>query len=432
MVACNEGESDSPSILNTLDESFDTKGQVTTVMGDEQSKTQRILIDNQDRIYAIGWYGNSPDSLAVARYSIDGVLDTTYATDGKLITDFDGWKFKATDAEFDSSGKLIISGSGGDSLSVNNSISGSGFSIVAVNSDGSIDTSFDTDGLLTLDIGGTDKAFGIGILDLTDAIYVSGRSSQSGSDTVIIKLNADGTQTNVTCGTNGIASFDFLASATENIYDLVEIDDAVIVGGAVDDGTDVDFILARISSTGTEFPGFGSSGVTVLDFSDGEDWLEKLLITDSGASVIAVGLSTLAGTSGESIAHNLVLAKFNVTDGSVDTSFGTDGKVSFDFQYSGEISQNQKTIDAVVDANGKILVTGANNLDNFGSMVVVRFNADGSVDSNFGDNGVLGVPMEIEAGVPRAIALQSTGRIILGGEKGANLDRHFNLGRFIP
>jgi len=106
--------------------------------------------------------------------------------------------------------------------------------------------------------------------------------------------------------------------------------------------------------------------------------------------------------------------KLNV-DGSTDTSFGTNGfgpTLSFEFA---------DLYDAIVQPDGKILVTGGDIL------FVARFNADGTIDTDFGTAGIA-KPVLTQGTQPTfplgGIALQSDGKIIAAGYISQQLQDH--------
>ena len=86
--------------------------------------------------------GRSADNMAVARYHTDGSLDTTFDMDGKLTTDLGGSDTAQAVAILDD-GKIVVSGTDGRD-----------FALVRYNSDGSLDTSFGADGIVTTDFDG--------------------------------------------------------------------------------------------------------------------------------------------------------------------------------------------------------------------------------------------------------------------------------------
>ena len=107
-------------------------------------------------------------------------------------------------------------------------------------------------------------------------------------------------------------------------------------------------------------------------------------------------------------------------DGSADTSFGDDGFVGIDLG----IGHQLWTYDIAVDANGKIILAGNHQifdqLERTGMQAMVaRFNADGSRDTSFGDNGMVlddWGGADYEGG--RTIKLLADGKILVGGTAG--------------
>ena len=103
-----------------------------------------------------------------------------------------------------------------------------------------------------------------------------------------------------------------------------------------------------------------------------------------------------------------LLTRYN-SDGTLDTSFGTNGIVT-----NSGINQGK---DVVIQPDGKILVTGnpTNTRVEFG---VARFNSNGSLDTSFGTNGIAShsiYPSEnLDPGNVRFVALQSDGKIPRG------------------
>jgi uncharacterized delta-60 repeat protein len=99
-------------------------------------------------------------------------------------------------------------------------------------------------------------------------------------------------------------------------------------------------------------------------------------------------------------------------DGDFDTMFSGDGKLVTDF---GDLNTNHAT-DAVVDANGKLVVVGQAGID----MGVARFNPDGSRDMSFDGDGfkVIDSGTTSSGEIAKAMAIQSDGKIVVFGDAG--------------
>jgi uncharacterized delta-60 repeat protein len=120
--------------------------------------------------------------------------------------------------------------------------------------------------------------------------------------------------------------------------------------------------------------------------------------------------------------------------GALDPTFGSGGKVLASFS---NLSADNEASAVALQPDGKIVVAGsvpsaAGDFD-FG---VVRFNADGSLDSGFGDGGMFVIPFNLGAGsndFASAVALQPDDKIVLAGSAASVADgRDFAVTRLTP
>src|SRR5687767_5871832 len=133
-----------------LDGSFDSDGKVSTEFRAFLDSARSIAIQSDGRLIAAGYSEGSSDvrnDFAVARYNTDGSLDTSFDSDGKLTTDF-GSLEQAYAVDVQADGGIVVAGG-----------SNTDFAVARYNIDGSLDTSFDSDGKLTTDFGGSDFAY---------------------------------------------------------------------------------------------------------------------------------------------------------------------------------------------------------------------------------------------------------------------------------
>jgi len=139
----------------------------------------------------------------------------------------------------------------------------------------------------------------------------------------------------------------------------------------------------------------------------------------SGASGVAVQADgkILVSAGGDGF-QGFNLVRYNA-DGNLDTSFGDDGVVT--------ALHDDTLVAMVVQSDGKIVLAGFSRAsDSAGSTmstVLTRYNADGTLDTTFGDNGVVSLPGDTypNNGAPRAtfspgnvkLAAQADGKIVL-------------------
>jgi uncharacterized delta-60 repeat protein len=123
---------------------------------------------------------------------------------------------------------------------------------------------------------------------------------------------------------------------------------------------------------------------------------------------IVVGGTECVGTS----ASDFALVRYN-SDGSLDPTFGVGGIVITDL-----FGQADVLNDIAIDSNGRILAVGKGGSD----FAVVRYNSDGSLDGGFGTGGIVttnfGAMIDSEA---RAVAIQSDTKIVAAGSAGSNI-----------
>ncbi|MCP4333919.1 MAG: hypothetical protein GY785_14775, partial [Gammaproteobacteria bacterium] len=137
------------------------------------------------KIVLIGWTDND---IALVRYNSDGTLDTGYGTGGKVISDLSGNDDKAFTAALQADGKIVVAG-------YSNNGADNDFMLARYDTDGSLDTSFGGgDGFTTTAIGsGGDIAWSLA-LQADGKIVLAGQSSNgSNDDFAYARYNSDGT-----------------------------------------------------------------------------------------------------------------------------------------------------------------------------------------------------------------------------------------------
>ena len=158
--------------------------------------------------------------------------------------------------------------------------------------------------------------------------------------------------------------------------------------------------IALLTTTGAVDTTFGVQGFATLSIAGElvETPTDMQLQSDGRILVVA----DIAAHSGEGeIAHGIV-ARFNA-NGTPDTGFGTGGVVELT-QPTG--SEGDEPTVLLVQTNGQILIA-----DTFASSeVVLRLNTDGTPDTSFGQGGTATIAST--GGAPRALALQSDGKIV--------------------
>ncbi len=222
-----------------------------------------------------------------------------------------------------------------------------------------------------------------------------------------------------TFGTGGKVS---TLTKTGEINDLaLQPDGKIIAGGYVyNTGTGNDFVVARYNSNGTVDASFGNAGIVALNFDAvaSEDRVTAVTVQPDG-KIVAVGYTYGFGSNYTGVSFAIV--RFN-SDGSLDTTFGTNGKIKANFGSGYNIDVGSSPPSLVLQPDGKFVVASARQVtaSNYIEVTVSRYNANGTGDASFGNGGTAATrlfPSQVGvAAHSHRIALQSDGKIVLGGD----------------
>jgi uncharacterized delta-60 repeat protein len=158
----------------TLDPGFGGDGKVTTKFSElsRGAGAYALALQSDQKIVAAGFAGHR---VGVVRYDVNGALDPTFGGDGKVRTDFGGGTDFAEDLVIQSDGKIVAAG-GANSEGAN-----SRFLLARYNVNGALDTTFGGDGKVTTNFSaGLDIAFSVAIQPSDDRIVAAGFTSGRG------------------------------------------------------------------------------------------------------------------------------------------------------------------------------------------------------------------------------------------------------------
>ncbi|MCF7785644.1 MAG: hypothetical protein K9N47_05945 [Prosthecobacter sp.] len=147
---------------------------------------------------------------------------------------------------------------------------------------------------------------------------------------------------------------------------------------------------------------FGSGGVVTTPVGSSFDYGQSVAKQADGKIVVA-------GYSSNVSNNDFVVLRYN-TDGTLDSSFGSGGKVVTPVGSSDDLGQS-----VAVQGDGKIVVAGYSYNGSNNDFAVLRYNTDGTQDSSFGAGGVLIVDFGGGGDQARSVVLQGDGKIVLAG-----------------
>jgi uncharacterized delta-60 repeat protein len=168
--------------------------------------------------------------------------------------------------------------------------------------------------------------------------------------------------------------------------------------------------LVRFNPDGALDSSFGNGGQATVPFNQsGFDSAQDVAVQADG-KIVVVGLTTSSVTFNDDFA----LARFNA-DGTLDSSFGSGGKVTTDF--FGSVDQARRVR---IQPDGKILVAGSavtvlSPISSVRHFALARYNSDGSLDTSFGSGGKVDEASGASFSLARGMAIQSDGKIIVAG-----------------
>jgi uncharacterized delta-60 repeat protein len=161
-------------------------------------------------------------------------------------------------------------------------------------------------------------------------------------------------------------------------------------------------------------PTFGVGGKVLSDIQRSTDIANAVAVQPDGKLVV-VGQTYQNNDFSD---EDFVVTRYN-TDGTLDKTFGFRGKVRTDFPGLAAVPSS-----VVIQSDGKIVVAGgAFPLFTFlGNFKVVRYNPNGSLDTSFGDHGIVTTTFPVGGSYAYAVALQADGKIIVAGTDFVNFD----------
>ncbi|MEV6331143.1 calcium-binding protein [Streptomyces sp. NPDC051909] len=249
------------------------------------------------RIVAAGKGGGG--GFALVRLNADGSLDPSLGGDGAIVAGFT----PASPQDAGGIARRMAVQPDGKVVSVGY-VGNTAFDIglARYNTDGSLDTAFSGDGMVTADFGGTE--FGNAVAVQSDGKIVAAGSG--GAGVALLRYNADGTA-DAGFGTGGRTSAAFPGDGGQANALALQSNGRIVVAGLADDPNSAeanDFGVARFNADGTVDTGFAGDGFAVTGFGDFDE-ARGVLVQPDGKIVAA----------GYGAGYALALARYQGGDG---------------------------------------------------------------------------------------------------------------------
>ena len=387
----------------TLDSSFGMNGIQNTLF-----IPNSICVKNNGKIVVT----ESADSgFIIHQFNTNGNPDNTFNGTGKSTADFvyktapprgsvDSAQIHtgtATKAAIQADGKILVGGFMTASDGINN------FAIVRFNVDGSIDSTFDEDGKQTTLIGnGNSIAYSL-VVQTDEKIILAGYTFTANTTAAfaLVRYTANG-KPDSSFNSNG-KQVTQLAGTSISIGNSVAVasNGKIFIAGYTFNGFTNDFAVACFNADGSADNTFGNAGLVTTDINSSDDFAGSVSIAGDNKIVIA-------GYSDGAAMEHFAVTKYN-TDGTLDASFGNNGKLIGDY-YQGNTVFNA----SILQPDGKILVAGTTWNGTNTDFAIARYNNNGTPDKTFGNNGRQITDFG-RTEIAVSIALQTDGKIVVGG-----------------
>jgi uncharacterized delta-60 repeat protein len=346
----------------------------------------------------------------LARYTADGVLDQSFGNGGLVVTRSTQRSFVANALALQSDGRILVAGMVSDLATASLQLA-----VARYTPDGSVDAGFGAAGVAATPVGAAGAGATALALQSDGKVLVAGTAYAHGptaDEFALARFTADG-QLDQTFGGAGIVTTHIGLNGAAVQAVVLQRDERILVAGtAFSNGpTDDDFALVRYTPDGRLDAAFGNGGTVTTDFGSGEADPRPALDRAGGVAVQSDGRIVVGGsTRGD---HQAFAIARYTPDGSLDSSFGVDGKTQIP-------AAEAQVYTVIVQPSGDLVLAGTAGAPSGGStapFALARLHADGRPDLGFGSNGVVTTSFEGSRSGARAAAAQADGKLLIGGAK---------------
>ncbi len=376
--------------------SFGPDGVVSTNIG-QSAAAYATTIQADGKIVTAGttWNGSNDDA-TVSRYNTDGSLDRTFGQGGTVVTAVGSAADRVMAAGIQSDGKILVGG---------HSFRGSNYDFMLIRylSDGRLDPSFGSGGKVTTSITGYDYIKGLQIQPDGKIIAIG---ASNGLRLALVRYHSNGSLDSSFHGDGKLVT-NVLSGNAYGVPLALQSDGKLVVVGTRDLGWNrwFDVVVARYHSNGNLDTSFDGDGYSEIYLSRHADRGNAVAIQPDG-KILVTGI----GYNGNDFDVALLRLQSN---GRLDTTFDGDGIAltqlgGDDYGHAIELQ-----------SDGKIVIAGVSyqwngsGWDN--SVVLLRYLANGSLDSTFDGDGFAQTQVKNSNNYGYSMTRQADGKVIVAG-----------------
>jgi uncharacterized delta-60 repeat protein len=350
------------------------------------------------------FFDESSPKMAIIKYNEDGSKDNSFGVNGTTTYVAPDLRFNIYAITAQEDGKIIVCGT----VYPRSFGYYYDFFMLRFNANGTIDSSFGTNGLVKKSINnfnGLEERFISVAVDKNGKILASGFSqadANSKTDAVAMRFLSNG-NIDTSFATNGILMLNLVDNDSFSKIKVLSDNTIIVAGKTTISNYNEDIILMKLNENGIPDTTFGTNAMTSIDFNSGLDSLTELYLLPNNKIM-------LIGNSNGSIAF----ARLN-GNGILDTSFSGDGKntiyISIPNHYSAGVNCVARSLDNkyLIFSNPKRNDDSTNNYD----LVVARINEDTTFDTSFANNGIFINETRKISEYANGIHFQNDGKILL-------------------
>jgi uncharacterized delta-60 repeat protein len=407
-----------------LDATFGSGGKFLAPPG----YAQGVVIQADGKIVIVAWgpFDNG-NSFTLTRFNTDGSVDPSFGIGGKTAGNLGGLRLADEEVHslaMQSDGKLIVAGRG--TGLVNGAINDE-FALARYEANGQLDASFGVGGKVFSSFNNGRSSFLRALVIQADGKLVAvGSTPRTSNDYnfAIARFLADGSL-DASFGSGGTVVTDFSQRNNDNSAEAIAIqaDGKLVIAGwnqLGGSGSNIAPALARYNVDGSIDATFGTGGqVSNTSLIDNYGGPAAVAIQADGKIVLSKDVDTGFG--------DFALSRYNA-NGSPDTSFGINGVVSTDLSGGNQ----DRSITMLIQADGRVIVGGSSQGPNSSLFALARYQSDGSLDTTFGSGGKVLTDFGLSFAICNALAVQSDGKIVAVGGASDGGTAYSAVARYTP
>jgi uncharacterized delta-60 repeat protein len=397
----------------TLDTSWGGVGYIKTSIlspnaGNATDSGRAVAAQLDGKVVVAGVCAPNSYHACVARYNTNGTLDTSFNGSGTATFLLVGGNpnRQATSIALSPYGHILVVTGCKDSSNVEQ------YCAIRFSSNGSLDTSFGTNGLVRTTFATPGNNYPSSVVYQSSGRFVLG--GRCGSNFCAIRYTENGTAIDTSFGSNGVVTTVVTVtgqSDRESFTMTIDVLDRVLLAGTCLVNSRTVFCVSRYSKDGAIDTSFGTSGLVAADLFAGSSYAYGIALQEDH-KILLTGktFNTIAGVN----LQDYATVRYTM-DGAVDTSFGNNGVVIT------RIANRQSVASVVIaQTDGKIVVAGycEDFPESRNRFCLVGYNENGSIDSTFNPSGsgVSKLLLFGQSDKPYAMTLGRDGKLMVAGE----------------